>query len=199
MAAIIKPGRMDSVGCPGCDKLLAFNPTSAGQVIICPTCQRRVRMPTAAELRSDAPRPNPFEPRPASPYAPSRMDSDRAPSSVNYETPGRILFLLSIGCLFFDALWALLIIASLFGDNLDADAMLGFAVFAIWGFFSFAAHLLSTIAGLRMTQRRSLSLARLGAVLGLIPCGSCGILQIPFAIWALVVLFNENAARDFVD
>jgi len=82
-------------------------------------------------------------------------------------------------------------------DKLDADAAIGFGVFIVWGAISILMHATSLVAGLRMTQRRSLSIARVGAVVGLMPCGICSVVQVPFAIWALVAVYSSNAPTDF--
>lgn len=59
------------------------------------------------------------------------------------------------------------------------------------------SQMLAIAGGLQMIQRRNLLLARIGAWAALYPCGPCSVLQIPFAIWALVLLYREHAPADF--
>lgn len=217
LPAIVRPGRTDAVACPGCDKLLAFNSDSAGQAVICPSCQRRVRMPTSSELfggqeaRAATKTVRPFQvpvaastslPQPplkreGDPYAATPLSSEtyHSKSLTNYTGPGWGLFGVSLLNLGYVGIIVILLVA----EKQNADAVLGFVVFLLWGAISATMHATSLIAGLRMTQRRSLSLARLGAILGLIPCGICSFLQLPFAIWALITLYNADAPRDFTD
>ncbi len=51
--------------------------------------------------------------------------------------------------------------------------------------------------GLRMTQRRNLTLARTAAILAIIPCLGCCFIQMPVGIWATIVLFNSEAQQHF--
>jgi len=99
----------------------------------------------------------------------------------------------------YDVLWMGVIVIAMFAEKLDADALIGFGVFLGWGILSIGLHATTLIAGLRMTQRRSLPIARLGSTLGLVPCGICGVIHIPFAIWALVAVYGSNAPNDFTD
>lgn len=92
-----------------------------------------------------------------------------------------------------------IIVIAMFTEKLDADAVIGFGMFLGWGLLSIGLHATTLIAGLRMTQRRSLSIARFGSILGLVPCGICSVIQIPFAIWALVAVYSADAPKDFTD
>ncbi len=191
LMAVVKPERPDRVGCPGCDKILAYDANSAGRIVICPNCQRRIQMPTVAASPLIQVDPGPYASPPATPIW------DRPTTIANYEAPGWCLFGVSIAALIVDVLWIGMICLGLLEDNLDDDTMIGFAIFFLWAFLSIICHLVTLVAGLRMTQRRSLSTARLGSIVGLIPCGSCSLLHIPFAIWAVVVLYGSQAAQDF--
>lgn len=109
------------------------------------------------------------------------------------------MFGISLANIAYDVLWTGFICLGLLADNAgaDADAVLGFVLLFIWALLAIIVHSFSLVAGLRMTQRRSLSTARLGAIFGLVPCGICSVFHIPIAIWAIVVLYNPDAARDF--
>lgn len=215
MDAVIRSGRMDAVGCPGCDRMLAFDSTTAGQVVICPSCQRRIKMPTALEMQggtmqrpafesrssttfdppSEAPRP--LIPR-DDPYAsPPSLPSTVGRSPSHYSTPGWFLFGISVLNLGYDFVWlGLIALGALAPGNGNANQD-GFAVFLVWALISIAMHSLSLIAGLRMTQQRSLSLVRAGSIASLIPCGICGIFQLFIGIWAVVVAYGKNTPQDF--
>lgn len=213
MRAVVRPERKDAVACPGCDRLLAFNTNSAGQVVICPSCQRRVQMPTAAELQygsSSPPEPiarqetvttrEPFRPfiDDHDPYAPppiARQANTLRRASTDYATPGWFLVGSSVMALGCDALWLFFFALSFIGDN--AGGAVGLGAFLAWGLLSIASHSMSLLAGICMIRRTHLRLVRAGAIVALIPCGSCYLLQVPFAIWAVVVAFGTTANQDF--
>ena len=111
--------------------------------------------------------------------------------------PGAFLQGASVLNLIIDVLWSGMLALGAIQDNLDADAIIGFAVFFFWAILSIACHAMTFVAGWKMMQRQSLSTARFGAILGLVPCGICSVFQIPFAIWALVVLYRAEAPTDF--
>jgi hypothetical protein len=145
--------------------------------------------------------PRPLLKMEGDPYAAPPLSSEtyRSKSSINYSSPGWGLFGVSLLNLGYDFLWLGIVSISMLAEKQNGDAVVGFAVFLLWGVISAVIHSTSLVAGLRMTQRRSLSLARLGAVLGLIPCGVCGIVQLPFAIWALIALYDIDAPSDFTE
>jgi hypothetical protein len=54
------------------------------------------------------------------------------------------------------------------------------------------------LAALRMQRLESWGLAFAGAILAMLPCVSpCCVLTLPFGIWALVVLLNDEVKRHF--
>ena len=54
------------------------------------------------------------------------------------------------------------------------------------------------MAGIRMLQRRSYGLVMTGVIIGMLPCLSAGCCTgLPFGIWALVVLSNEEVRKSF--
>lgn len=54
------------------------------------------------------------------------------------------------------------------------------------------------MAGIRMLQRRSYGLVMTGVIIGMLPClSACCCTGLPFGIWALVVLSNEEVRKSF--
>ncbi len=212
--AIVSADRTDAVSCPGCDRRLAFGQTTAGQVIICPSCSRRVRMPTASEMSRDgrtttqssaeaqpgfellSTPPQPTMRRGAGPYE-APMTPGSYAAQTNYAIPGRFLLVMSSLNLAMDILWGTFMTIGLLAPGNNQGDIGGVIMMFGWVTTSLLAHGLTFYAGLKMTQRRSLAMARIGAIVGIIPCGVCAVLQIPFGIWATVVLFNSNAPDDF--
>ena len=70
--------------------------------------------------------------------------------------------------------------------------LIGFIVGMIFGLI---IAILMTSGGVSMAMRKSLGTARTAAVIAAIPC--FGLCVCPFGIWACVLLFNEQAKRDF--
>jgi hypothetical protein len=57
---------------------------------------------------------------------------------------------------------------------------------------------LTLVAGIKMLQRRSYGLVMAGVIIGMIPCLSgCCCTGLPFGIWALIVLSNEEVRKSF--
>ena len=57
---------------------------------------------------------------------------------------------------------------------------------------------ISLMAGIRMLQRRSYGLVMTGVIIGMVPClSACCCTGLPFGIWALVVLSNEEVRKSF--
>jgi hypothetical protein len=57
---------------------------------------------------------------------------------------------------------------------------------------------LTLMAGIRMLQRRSYGLVMTGVIIGMVPClSACCCTGLPFGIWALVVLSNEEVRKSF--
>ena len=166
--------------------VLAGNDANLGSSSGVPVSSRGSSIPDRPPIRRDA-----------DPYSAPLQDPSLEPRSQNnYAAPGWLLVGISVASLLYDLIWAALMLVGLLND-LDADALVGMVLFSVWAMVSMIVHGLMLVAGLRMTQRRSLGTARLGAYMGLLPCGICSILQIPFAVWAIVVLHNASAAQDF--
>ncbi len=205
------------IRCPACERPLAFDASLAGQTIICPTCQRRLRMPAAGERVADLGPVPAMEPagtwRPAhertstanppsyeeNPYSPLATPSETPASpdfQANYALPGFFLVALSGPALLFVGLYLITIILGVAAGGAvpgPAEMVIIFMFF----FLAALSHGATLIGGIQMITRRRLDLARLGAWAALYPCGFCTVIQIPFAIWALVVLHRASAPADF--
>jgi len=97
----------------------------------------------------------------------------------------------------YDLVWSGMFALAAMQEQADPDAIIGFAFFGVWALVAMVCHSMSLVAGWKMMQRQSLSTARLGAIFGFVPCGVCFLFQVPFAIWAVVVLFSAEAPTDF--
>lgn len=191
------------IRCPACDRMLAIDPSMAGQPIICPTCKRRMRVPVANEFPGSAADDlgcsqedysagfNPYATAPTLPGSIPGMQT-----GTNYALPGAILAILgALGLLVF-GLSLVGILIGVFGQK--APLVLGdFVVTIVWSVTSIATQLLSLIGGVQMMRRRQLGWAKLGAFAALYPCGICVLVQLPVAIWAIVILSREIAVYDF--
>jgi hypothetical protein len=124
----------------------------------------------------------------------------------------------AIGIITTGALGALLslygVIATMLGSNKNAEtppglppetaALLNSYLSAIEPFnlpLNLLALILSSltlVAGIKMLQRRSYGLVMAGVIIGMIPCLSgCCCTGLPFGIWALIVLSNEEVRKSF--
>ncbi len=57
---------------------------------------------------------------------------------------------------------------------------------------------LTLVAGIKMLHRRSYGLVMAGVIIGMLPCLSgCCCTGLPFGIWALIVLSNEEVRKSF--
>lgn len=137
-----------------------------------------------------APRPPAAPPGSVNPYSP--VAGPAAPQN-SYLTPGIALVVLA-------APWVLVMLLGFLGrtlqlltgdDLLEGIAQMGMVAVAL------ASSIATLLGGIAMIRRRNLPLAKLGAVAALLPCTGCFLLQLPFAIWALVVLNRAAAQRDF--
>jgi hypothetical protein len=120
-------------------------------------------------------------------------------SATNYTLPAILLLIFSAVSLLFFGL-------GLFGMAIDAGAAAGGqrqpeAVGTLFAGMLFLVAIFANVAtfygGIQMLRRRNLGWAKLGALTALYPCGLCTVLQLPIAIWAIVILFRETAKYDF--
>ncbi len=140
---------------------------------------------------------SPFPNDGENPYASSPLSvppsaSPRVQSSL-YAIPGVFLLLFSGAGLAFGGLYLFLLVVGGVGMAGPAELLMLLLIMVTAGL----SHGLTLAGSLQMIQRRNLLLARIGAWAALYPCGMCSILQVPFAIWALVLLYRANAPADF--
>lgn len=224
--AILPAGSATASGslirCPACDRTLAIDPSMAGKPIICPTCKRRMRVPAADEAIGPAVNDLGYSPGTNRPFIPAAEYSGgfqpevfsslasgpyaafpTLPGSIpgmqtgtNYALPGAFLTLLSsLGLLVFGlSLFAALI--GVLGQKAPMD-LDDFVLTVVLSLTSIIAQFLTFIGGVQMIRRRQLRWARLGAFAALYPCGPCVLVQLPIAIWAIVILNREIAVYDF--
>jgi len=209
------------IRCPACDRTLAIDPSMAGQPIICPTCKRRMRVPAANEPSASTANDLGYSPgtslgsQPAAspsgfdPYSSPAFDGSpftgtpSLPGSVpgtqtgtNYALPGAFLAILGALGVGLFALPLLGAFIDIRGQQPQMD--LGDFIFTVvWSVTSIAFQLLTFIGGVQMIRRRQLGWAKLGAFAALYPCVPCVLVQLPIAIWAIVILTREIAVYDF--
>jgi hypothetical protein len=143
------------------------------------------------------------------PYAPSPVIVDvfgpipSLPGSVpgvqtgtNYALPGAFLAVMGgLGLLVLGP--ALLgILVGVIGNKAPMD-LVDFVLTVGWMVLSILAQMLMLAGGVQMIRRRQLRWAKLGAFAALYPCVPCIVVQLPIAIWSLVILHREIAAFDF--
>lgn len=81
------------------------------------------------------------------------------------------------------------------GGNLQApDLIMATLFFGL----PLLVNLLIVVGGIQMARRQSLTLCRIAAGLAIMPFfGFCCVGNMPFGIWAMIVLLQDNANRDF--
>jgi len=141
---------------------------------------------------------NPYFPSPSL-GPPAGMSPFGSQSPTNYTLPAVLLLIFSSVSLLFFGL-------ALFGLAIDAGApaggqpqpdAVGVSIMAMLFTIALSANVATFYGGIQMLRRRNLGWAKLGAVAALYPCGFCTVLQLPIAIWAIVILFRETAKYDF--
>jgi hypothetical protein len=117
-------------------------------------------------------------------------------TGTNYALPGAFLAIFgALGSLVF-GLSLLGALIGVFGQKAPMD-LDDFVFTLVWSVTSITAQLLTLVGGIQMMRRRQLGWAKLGAFAALYPCGSCVLVQLPVAIWAIVILSREIAVYDF--
>ena len=70
--------------------------------------------------------------------------------------------------------------------------------YTAWTAIGIALSAAVLIGSIQMMRGRSSTFSVIAAILAMIPClGPCCVLGIPFGIWALVVLFDQDARASF--
>lgn len=213
------------IRCPACERVLSVGRSMAGQTMICPTCRNRLQIPIRAAAEGPDPDPagpqavvlKPYQPRPhVSPPSPRQptalaesppatwlpstwdwtLESDlpavrERPNRNPYRLPAIFLMIVSgFGLTVMLPMLGSQFLTTLFGQ---ANSPMSLGLYLVAG----TAHALTFYGGLQMHSRKSLKMAKLGAVAGLYPISFCCLFPAPFAIWALVVLSDPKAESDF--
>ncbi len=218
--AEFKLGRADAVGCPGCQRTLAFTPQSAGHAVICPSCGTRSQMPAspppgrelergpAPDYRFAGSTTTPIDrgqtfgtPAVPDPYAapPASGPLTTGPVMPNYAAAGWGLIIVGGISFLFNLVALAMLLLMTVAVNQQPDELFGLVLNAIWSLSSLAMHLVMVVGGLRMTQRRSLSLVRAAAIMACIPCFGCFPIQLPVGIWAVILAYNSQSPKYFQD
>lgn len=90
-----------------------------------------------------------------------------------------------------------LMLVALLSQNAQAGDAVALAAQLAGALFGGVLQIVIFAGGLRMTQRKSLSLARAAAICAIIPCSGCCLFQLPVGIWAAVLLFSSEAQQHF--
>lgn len=198
--------------CTQCNRLLRTPDDSVGKQAKCPECSAILVVPPASTAN---PRPetpvvesnNPYQA--PTPHVPDRATAAFA-SSMGKASPASrvagpaIALIVTAGIgilmsLFFLAL-NLLAIGVAQGNQQDQFAMMfqgGFG--AILGFVRIAVDSVTIVGAIKMKNLSSYNFAMAGAILAMIPCiNSCCLLTMPFGIWALVVLQDNEVRQAFI-
>jgi hypothetical protein len=200
----------DLIHCPACNFELRLPVELYGSPVECPRCHSRFTAPAPAVLPA-ADRPPPGReydatPRPQYDYMP---DPARAANAV--KAPAIILIVLS----------ALLILGGVYGmataNNKDfqqlandpnlspemrdffekLDDAVSPQVKLITNLVVVLLNLLALLGAVQMLRLRTYPLAIAGTVAAMIPLGCCCVVQLPVAIWALVVLCRSEVRAAF--
>ncbi len=82
-------------------------------------------------------------------------------------------------------------------DQDAADALGGIGVLVALGVVGVLVSAFVTYAGLQMRALQGWGVSMAGAILAMIPCGPCCLVGLPFGIWAILVLIDEEVKRAF--
>lgn len=197
--------------------MLALADSAGGKRALCPNCSIEFRVPSAPLAEGGTAEPaataEPVLPAGANiasgslircPACDRTLAIDPSlPGSIpgmqtgtNYALPGAFLAILgAIGVIVF-AFSLLGAFIGIFGQQPPRGSD-EFIFTVLWSATSIAFQLLTFIGGVQMIRRRQLGWAKLGTFAALYPCGSCVLVQLPIAIWALVILTREIAVYDF--
>jgi len=211
--------------CTQCGRLLRTADETAGRSARCPACGTVMTVPDRAEPpAADQPFAEggeiPFGvaspvDEPGEPVNPYRAPADHMPFSPSPPTVAAIervrapaiclIVMAALGlaaCLGIALLYAVLLVAMMndrhFAAGRPEDALVGFGIMIGYGLLGAGLSTLMLVGGVKMKNLRSYGLAMTAAILMVIPCFSpCGILGMPFGIWALIVLTNAEVTAAF--
>ncbi len=178
------------IECPRCGSRLGIDRSACGKRAICPLCQGEFAVP---EMPPQTPLDVGFstvDDGDSNPYA-ATLHGGEYRSRANYALPASFLLMFSLIGLMISVPF-LISVLDAFGANLA-----GWSGFLLWNGLTVFTHTAALIGAIQMLRRRRLGLAKIGAIAALNPSTTCFVIQLPFAIWAVVVLFREQAEIDF--
>jgi phage FluMu protein Com len=189
--------------CTGCGKLLRVADASAGADARCPECDTIVRVPGQwQEPSTTAPTPPAGETAEDSPYSSPQADPGETVTARD-RVSGAATGLMIAGTVGVVLNLASVVAFTIFGG-------LNFNFFDVGGwFFNPIAHFMSAVVGLfvcgiiifggmKMRELENYPLVLTAAILATVPCiGACCLLEVPFGIWALIVLSDKEVSQAF--
>lgn len=107
--------------------------------------------------------------------------------------PAIALIVFAVLGLAFSALAILGFIVQVAENSFDDDGVPGL----VWVLANLVLRLVMLAGGIQMLRVRSYGLSMAAAVTAIIPCGMCCFMDLPFGIWALVVLLDANVRNAF--
>ncbi len=203
--------------CTQCSKLLRTADDTAGKKAKCPECGAVLDVPASGAPVGSGPfgtpgqpsdSPSHFQP-PSRPVAPGPSPGQPGPSPFSEEVilakvrpPAIALLVTAILSLF-------LVLADVIAVVM-AEALPG-AIQAPPGFeaalrpefiiprsiFAAILYVVMLIGALKMMRLENYGLSMAAAIIGMLPCGCCCIIGLPFGIWSLVVLSGVDVRAAF--
>ncbi|MBS0209690.1 MAG: hypothetical protein JSS27_12140 [Planctomycetes bacterium] len=206
--------------CPQCQKLLRVPDQSAGQQAKCPSCGGVTTIPSAspaappspsfATTNVPPPMPN-FGPPPAgtfdpgNPYAAPASNAGTASTVLPRIARDRVqapaiamIVVASISAVLYVIFTIAVLVVALGGINQQQpEAVFNFVVVALYG-WGLILSIVVIVGANKMRKLESYTMAMTATILLMIPCNyPCCVLGLPFGIWSLVVLLDDNVRRSF--
>jgi hypothetical protein len=202
--------------CPSCGKLLRVDDTATGRQAQCPQCGNQSTVPAAAVSSPIAPPapvplmggdgPNPFQ-SPTQSSGPVLME----PGAIDQYAAGRVagpaIAMIVVGALEIVTYVGVIVVYSLVialalggaaqfqGD--PHEIALGGVVMIAYGAMGLLMAVLVVVGAVKMKNLKGYGLAMASAIIAMLPCSPCCAIGLPFGIWALVVLNDENVQAAF--
>jgi phage FluMu protein Com len=209
--------------CTQCNKLLRTGDDTAGQRAQCPGCGAITEIPGAA-APGGTPTPSLAPLGSSSPFTPGQSPGGQPPSGNPYQSPmapvysqavqaeqrlaGPAIALMIVAIL---GIVGFLGIAGLYGvagivavnqprhmHNDRAEMITVFGIIVAASLVAVVLSVLIVIGARKMKNRESYAWAMTAAIIATIPCISpCGLLGMPFGIWAIIVLCDQTVKSAF--
>ena len=202
--------------CASCGKLLRVGDDAAGRQFQCPGCQQLGAVPAGAAPAGVEPSPfqppdragfqageNPFQ----SPAQAGELPPDREQASqyAAQRLAGPALGLIITASLSLamsvciTAIYVVVLLMTLSGRNFGnqpapPNLELGAAILIVVGVLGILRGTLVIVGAVKMKSSNNYGLAMAAAIVAVIPCLSCWLIEAPFGVWALVAL-NDRAVH----